>query len=133
MGALLELLESKEFRSKTGMYVGTRGFRDLMFWIRGFHYAVRDEPYDLDGFYEWLIVQFKGSPSNVGCLGIIASQFSDEEATGKLFECVDKFLEERSRLGLEDIVQRHADYERQRYGYLSTSRLNPKIRDVRAF
>ena len=65
-----------------------------------------------------------GGPGHTDWEGVIAWRYgTGPEATGRVFECLDSFLDEVKRLGVEAIIAGHADYERQRYGFLSSSRL----------
>jgi hypothetical protein len=116
------------------MYAGSSNFNRVSTWLEGYEFRVREagEPNDLDGFQEWLLLKFRDAPSNVGWLGIIGHQFGDREATQKLFECLDQFLDERENTGLEAIVREHAAFEMQRYGFLSISRLRHQMPSVRA-
>ena len=68
-------------------------------------------------------MRFEG-PGNTDWAGVIESIFGeDEEATEKAFECLEAFLKDLDEIGLDQIVANHAEYEKSRYGFLSSSRL----------
>jgi hypothetical protein len=126
MGVILDILASESFRKRPTMYVGSRCFAELQ-WFRGIEDGCRralpEQLYELDGFREWLHMHLDG-PSNTDWEGIIAWKFgTGEEATVKAFECLDRFLAEVARLGKDQLFAEYADYERRRYGSLSSSRL----------
>lgn len=117
------------------MYVGNSAFGSVSDWLRGFEHAVRrlapETPNELDGFREWLAMKFSG-PGNTDWLGIICWKFGvGLEATDMMFQLLDSFLADVEQQGLLAIINSHADYERRRYGFLSTSRLGPNARPFR--
>lgn len=127
MGVLLDILTSKYFRQRPAMYIGTSEFVRLSWWIRGFeegcHRALPEQAYELDGFREWLHMQLDG-PGNTDWVGIIEWKFGNGvEATQKVFDYLDQFLQDVSHLGKDKIITDHAEYETRRYGFLSSSRL----------
>lgn len=127
MGVLLDVLASEFFRQRPAMYVGSSEFVALSWWIRGFEEGCRralpEQAYELDGFREWLHMQLDG-PGNSDWVGIIEWEFGKGvEATQKVFEYLDQFLQDVSHLGKDKIIADHADYEKCRYGFLSSSRL----------
>jgi len=127
MAMILKLLTSDAFRKRPAMDVGTEKFGKIGFWLRGIEFCESElfpeQPHELDGFREWLQMHLKG-PGNTDWVGIIETVFgSEEEATEKAFECLDGFLKDLNELGLERIIADHAEYEKQRYGSLSSSRL----------
>ena len=127
MGVILDLLTSESFRERPAMYVGTGGFAAAQWWLRGLEEGCRRalpaQPYELDGFREWLHMRL-GGPGNTDWEGIIAWKFgTGDDATWKALECLDRFLDEVARLGIDRLITEHADYERHRYGFLSSSRL----------
>lgn len=127
MGIILEILTSESFRKRPAMYVGSARFAAVMWWLAGLEFGCRkalsDQPYELDGFREWLHMRLEG-PGNTDWLGIIAWKFgTEDDATQKVFEYLDQFLQDVAKLGVNQIVANHADYERQRYGFLTSSRL----------
>src|ERR1051325_9271363 len=129
MGLILDLLTSEPFRKRPAMYVGRSTFAELAWWLRGFEYACRQafpECLDeLDGFREYLHMHLDG-PGNIDWEGIIAWKFgTGDEATQKAFEYLDRFLQEVARLGIDRIIADHAEYEKRKYGFLSSSRLGP--------
>ena len=80
MGKLLTLMTSSHFRTRIGMYVGATNFREIEFWLRGYDLACGEfGENDLDGFYEWLMMNVPDSPANVGWTGIIAERFGNVE------------------------------------------------------
>ena len=130
MGVILDLLTSESFRKRPAMYVGSDSFAALQWWLRGLEFGCRcalpEQPYELDGFREWLHMHLDG-PGNTDWEGIIAWKYgTGVEATGKVFEYLDRFLHEAMGLGIERLIAEHADYERGRYGFLSSSRLAKK-------
>lgn len=127
MGLLLNILTSEAFRKRPAMFVGTRNFRDIASWLRGVEFclsqSVPEQPLELDGLREWLHMNLDG-PGNTDWLGIIQVEFGDEEeTTEKIFEYVDKFLQDLSEKGLDKIITDHAEYEKKRYDGIVTSRL----------
>ena len=118
MGPLLALLTSEHFRTRYGMYVGTTDFRALAYWIRGLACGMQildpETQNELHGLREWLHMQFYG-PGNVDWISLIACKFGEsEESAGKLFEYLDRFLAERSEVGLPTIMLQHDEYVRKR-------------------
>jgi hypothetical protein len=127
MGELLDLLKSDGFRRHTAMFVGTYQFADVAQWLRGFEYALTrafpDQPSEIDGFREWLVVRLEGS-GNLDWAGVLSEKFGDgEQTTRKLFEHLDQFLADVATRGLSAILQEHKEYEVRRYGTAFTSRL----------
>jgi len=143
MGALLDTLTADHFRKRPAMYAGSARFTELRWWLRGLEYGCTEsnpgEPSELDGFREWLHMRFDG-PGNVDWVSLIDLQFGHEaEATSKLFELLDEFLEDVATNGKDKILQDHANYERRRYEGLASSRLRkerpkwtPKLNPERA-
>lgn len=132
MGLLFELVTNEIFQKRTAMFVGTRRWRDVASWLRGVEFCQHklspDQSPDLDGFREWLHMRFDG-PGNTDWAGVIESIFGgDEEATEKAFECLHAFLKDLNDIGLDQIIVNHADYERNRYGLLSSSRLRNQFK-----
>ena len=127
MGVILDLLTSESFRQRTTMYVGSDSVAAVQWWLRGLEEGCRralpEQPYELDGFREWLHMRLDG-PGNTDWEGIIAWKFgAGVDATEKAFEYLDRFLDEAARLGTDQLITEHAEYERRRYGFLSSSRL----------
>jgi hypothetical protein len=127
MGILFDIITNEHFQKRTAMFVGTQNWRDVACWLRGVEFCqdriFPDQTRDLDGFREWLHKRFDG-PGNTDWAGIIESVFgSNEEATEKAFECLDAFLKDLNLLGIDRIITDHAEYEKRRYGCLSSSRL----------
>lgn len=125
MGALLDLLTSEMFRKRTAMYVGVWDVNQILPWLRGFEYAqsLMGEN-DLEGFKEWLQINFMGQ-ANTHWTGIIAGSFQgdDEAILEKFFEELDKFLEYRDEVGINQIIDEHEAYEIRRYGRVHSGRL----------
>ena len=69
-------------------------------------------------------------PENTDWEGMIQEIYGmEEDETEKCFECLDKFLKDLSELGLEQIIAKHAEHEKKKYGFLSSSRLRNKRED----
>jgi hypothetical protein len=125
--SVLELLTNPHFQARPGMYAGNGEFPFFGGWLRGLVMGWRigrgEEPDGLDGFREWLVMKLDG-PSNTGdWVGVICAKYGNgTETTKKCFELLNEFVAERAARGVDAIVQEHAEYERQRYGRLSTSR-----------
>jgi hypothetical protein len=129
MGVIIDTLTSESFRKRPAMYAGSERFAELAWWIRGLEYgclhSLPESPKELDGFREYLHMHLDG-PGNIDWQGLIAWKFgAGTEATQKAFEYLDQFLQEVSRHGKDRIIAEHADYEKRRYGSLSSSRLDP--------
>jgi hypothetical protein len=127
MGVILDLLTAEHFRKRPMMYVGSRDFIHVGYWLQGMEYCYRElhptEPGELDGFKEWLQMKFDG-PGNTNWQGIISSVFGeDENATDKAFEYLDEFLLHLKEVGLDQIIDDHEKYEMNRYGAITSSRL----------
>jgi hypothetical protein len=115
--------------------VGSGKFPQLGWWLRGFCFcyerSLANQPYDLEAFCEWLHMHLDG-PGNYDWIGIIQWKCGDsEKTTQKLFKYVDRYLKDVDELGVEKIIQDHADYEMRRYGFLSSSRLREGARIYR--
>jgi hypothetical protein len=127
MGVLLDLLTSEAFRKRPAMYAGSDKFPQFGWWLSGFAYgcerALPDQPYELDGFREWLHMRLDG-PGNYDWIGIIAWKCENGvETIQELFKYLDQYLNDVSHLGIDRIIQDHAEYELRRYGSLTSSRL----------
>ncbi len=127
MGVILDLLTSEAFRKRPAMYAGSDKFPELGWWFRGLAYgcerALPDHPNELEGFREWLHMHLDG-PGNYDWVGIIDWKCSNGgETTQELFKYVDQFLSDVSQLGIDRLINDHADYEMRRYGFLVSSRL----------
>jgi hypothetical protein len=108
------------------MLVGTKEFGELAWFLRGFEYASEkaspDQPPELDGFREWLMMELDG-PCNVDWEGIVSWKFgSSWDATQSMIELLDRFLSERAACGLSAIIDDHERYEIRRYGAVTSSR-----------
>ena len=130
MGIILDILTSEAFRKRSAMYVGSAEFRAVGWWLQGIefcsHEMLPNQPPELDGFREWLHMKLDG-PGNTNWQGIITDLFgNDEEATKKTFEYLDDFLRDLDELGFDRIINDHAEYEKKRYGFLSSSRLGKR-------
>jgi hypothetical protein len=112
------------------MYAGNDGFDYLQAWLRGLQFGLQlatgEEDDDLNGFREWLHMRLEG-PCNTDWVGILAWKYGDdEEGFAKSLVLLDEFLQEISRVGREQILEEHADYERRRYGFLASSRFRSR-------
>jgi hypothetical protein len=126
MGVLLKILNSEAFRTHPTMYVGSRRFKHIAYWLRGAEYlseqAFPDNPKELDGFREWLHMHLNAS-GNIDWAGMIQEVFGEEEeATEKCFQCLDNFLKDLNEFGIDKILEDHTNYEMKRYGMLASSR-----------
>lgn len=99
--SIFELLSSKSFRSRPGLYIGEKKISILRAFIDGYFYAAEFDKINSDRrekfaeFHDWVANYFGWNESTAGWKNIILEECNGDEeiAVDKFFEVYDKFIE----------------------------------------